>query len=82
MGRATVQQRTIRQLLGDMVISDKVFNRIGPAVNSGTSMFMYGPPGNGKTTVARAVGRMVLAEDMYIPFALDIDGQVVSSTTA
>jgi len=77
MGRATVQQRTIRQLLGDMVISDKVFNRIGPAVNSGTSMFMYGPPGNGKTTVARAVGRMVLAEDMYIPFALDIDGQVV-----
>ncbi len=77
MGRPTITQRQLRQLLGQLVISDKVFNRIGPAVNSGTSMFMYGPPGNGKTTVARALGNLILSEDMYIPYAMYIEGQVV-----
>ncbi|HEY4720394.1 MAG TPA: ATP-binding protein, partial [Anaerolineae bacterium] len=77
LGRPTVHQRTLRGLLSKMVISEKVYNRIGPAINSGTSMFMYGPPGNGKTTVARAVGNLILSEDMYIPYALDIEGQVV-----
>jgi predicted ATPase with chaperone activity len=77
MGRPTVTQRQTRSLLSQLVISDKIFNRIGPAINSGTSMFMYGPPGNGKTTVARAIGGMILSEEMYIPFAIDIDGVVV-----
>src|SRR6185503_15064724 len=70
LGRPTVTQKQVRQLLNQMVISDKIFNRIGPAINSGTSMFMYGPPGNGKTTVARAIGNLILSEDMYIPYAM------------
>lgn len=77
LGRPTVTQRQTRSLLSQLVISDKIFNRIGPAINSGTSMFMYGPPGNGKTTVARAIGGMILSEDMYIPYAIDVDGVVV-----
>lgn len=77
MGRPTVHQRTMRQVLAELVISETTFARIGPAVNSGKSIFLYGPPGNGKTTVARAIGRMILSEDMYIPYAIDIDGQVV-----
>ena len=40
-------------------------------------MFIYGPPGNGKTTVAETVGRLVLGDDMWIPYAFDVDGQVM-----
>jgi predicted ATPase with chaperone activity len=76
-GRPTVHPRVMRQALADLVLSERTFNRIGPAVNSGTSIFFYGPPGNGKTSIARAIGGMILQEDRYIPFAVDIDGQVV-----
>jgi len=76
-GRPTVHPRVMRQALADLVLSERTFNRIGPAVNSGTSIFFYGPPGNGKTSIARAIGGMILQEDMYIPYSLDIDGQVV-----
>jgi predicted ATPase with chaperone activity len=76
-GRLTVTTRTMRQILSQLVISESTFQRLGPALNSGTSIFLYGPPGNGKTSVARAFGNLVLSQTMYIPFALYLDGQVI-----
>src|SRR5574342_743041 len=76
-GRMTVTTRTMRQILSQLVLSESTFQRLGPALNSGTSIFMYGPPGNGKTSVARAFGNLVLTQAMYIPFALYLDGQVI-----
>ncbi len=76
-GRLAVTTRTMRQILSQLVISESTFQRLGPALNSGTSIFMYGPPGNGKTSIARAFGNLVLSQSMYIPFALYLDGQVI-----
>lgn len=76
-GRPTVTQRVMRQALAELVISEKTFARIGPAANSGTSLFLYGAPGNGKTSIARVIGKMILGEDMYIPYAVDVEGQII-----
>jgi hypothetical protein len=76
-GRVTVTSRVMRQVLSQLVLSERTFQRVGPAVNSGTSIFFYGPPGNGKTSVARAIGQMMLQQYLYIPYAIYVDGQVI-----
>lgn len=76
-GRLTVTARTMRQILAQLIITETTFQRLGPALNSGTSVFLYGPPGNGKTSIARAYGNLVLSQSMYIPYALYLDGQVI-----
>jgi hypothetical protein len=61
----------------DLIVNDAMFDRLGPAVNSGKSLFLYGAPGNGKTVVAEGIGR-ALGEEMHIPHALDVDGQTIT----
>jgi hypothetical protein len=68
--RIPVTARTMHQLLSQLVLSKTTFEQLGPALNSGTSIFLYGPPGNGKTSVARAFGSLILTQNMFIPYAL------------
>lgn len=76
--RVQVNSRNMHQVLGDLTFGESTFQKLGPAVNSGTSIFIYGAPGNGKTSVARAIGNLILSQTMYIPFALFCDGQVIT----
>jgi SpoVK/Ycf46/Vps4 family AAA+-type ATPase len=50
---------------------------VGPAVNANKGVFLYGPPGNGKTVIGEGMGK-ALGGDLYVPFALDVDGQTVT----
>jgi len=61
----------------ELVVSEEMYDKLGPAVNSGKSLFLYGAPGNGKTVVAEGIGR-ALGSDMHIPFAIDVDGQTIT----
>ena len=60
-----------------LVVSRGMLDQLGPAVNSGKALFLYGAPGNGKTVVAEGIGR-ALGTEMYVPHALDVDGQVIT----
>jgi DNA polymerase III delta prime subunit len=75
--RTFITRETIENALKGFNFDQEVKDRIGPAVNSGKAVFMHGPPGNGKTTLASKVGRAVLGEDLWIPYAIDVDGQVI-----
>ncbi len=76
-GRVTATPDVMKKALSHLVISERMYGKIGPAVNSGKSIFLYGPPGNGKTTVSEAVGRVILGSDIWIPYCFDVDGQVI-----
>ncbi len=76
-GRLQITNRVMRQVLSNMVLSEKAYQTLGPAVNSGTSIFLYGPPGNGKTSIARAIGNLIMTQNIFIPYALYVDGQVI-----
>ena len=77
LGKLNVSPRALRSYLDELTLSEDIINRVGPAINSGTSVFIYGPPGNGKTSIARAIGSMILRESIYIPYSIFIEGQVV-----
>jgi predicted ATPase with chaperone activity len=72
-----IHQRTMRQALSHLVLNERIFGQLGPAVNSGRSVFLYGPPGNGKTTIAEAVGLMIFKDNIYIPYAIEVNGQII-----
>jgi hypothetical protein len=65
---------------GHLVLKEEVFNNIGPAIISGKSVFIYGPPGNGKTAMARAIGDFMntAGGSIYIPYAFLADGNIIT----
>ena len=71
-----VSQERLQEVFGDYVVTPGLFNKIGPAINSGRSIFLFGPSGNGKTLMATCIGR-AFEEPVYIPHALYLYGQVV-----
>jgi predicted ATPase with chaperone activity len=75
--QVTVRQREMRQALSHLTLSERTFNQVGPAANSGRSIFVFGPPGNGKTSIAEAIGRLVMRGTIYIPYAIEVEGQLI-----
>lgn len=73
-----VKNQQVINSLKDLILPAGFDRRIGPAINSGTSLFLYGPPGNGKTTIAQAIGRLIAGTDpIWIPYALTAGGQII-----
>lgn len=60
-----------------LVFDDDFIDTLGPAINSGKSLFLYGHAGNGKTSIAEAVAEM-MGSTVFVPHAVEIEGQVIS----
>jgi predicted ATPase with chaperone activity len=71
-----VTRLSIQRAFEDLVITDSVFNEIGPAMNSGASIFFFGFPGNGKTSVAERITRL-MGDAIYVPHAVEANGQII-----
>ncbi|MCA9892764.1 MAG: hypothetical protein KC615_07255, partial [Anaerolineae bacterium] len=65
-----VKEEHMLAVMENLIVSKDMLDKIGPAANSGTSIFLYGPPGNGKTTLSEAIGRAILGDDMWVPYAV------------
>lgn len=72
----TITYARIRKALGELTVPDSIIEQCGPALNSGRAMLMYGPPGNGKTSVALRL-TSVFNDIIYMPYAIIVEGQII-----
>jgi hypothetical protein len=66
----------IRKSIGSLTFDDALIEKCGPGLNSGRAMLLYGPPGNGKTSIARCLAS-VFSDIIYVPYAITVEGQVI-----
>jgi hypothetical protein len=71
-----VTRKQLDDAFQNLVMSERFVGRLGPAINSGTAILIYGPAGNGKTTVAEIVGK-IFQNVIYVPYCVDIDGEIM-----
>ena len=87
MYREQVKRQSIRNIqltrdqlthaMGHLILPPTLIDNLGPAVSSGRSILMYGPPGNGKSSISNGI-RDALGDKIYVPRAIEYSGQVIS----
>jgi predicted ATPase with chaperone activity len=70
------RRKQLEVAFSDILVSPDLFGQLGPAINAGKGMFIYGPPGNGKTTIAQRITRC-FGQTIYVPHAIVEDGQII-----
>jgi predicted ATPase with chaperone activity len=68
----------VRRAFNHLVIDEETLDRFGTALNSGTSILLYGPAGTGKTTIAEVLSRVLAEDEIWIPHAMEVDGQIIT----
>ena len=72
-----IDRRSLRGAFGDLVVTDRLLDQLGPALIAQSSIFVYGPSGNGKTSIAERMLR-VYQDAVMIPHAVEVDNQIIS----
>lgn len=85
--REQIQRQSIRNIqitreqlltaMGHLILPDDLLDNLGPAVSAGRSILMYGPPGNGKSSISNGI-RDAMGDKIYVPRAIEYSGQVIT----
>src|SRR6185503_16901484 len=75
--RGYIDRERLKKGFSHLIVPDAVLEQLGPAANANKAIFLYGPPGNGKTVLAEGLSR-TLGGDMYMPYAIEIEGHVIT----
>ena len=71
-----VKRKQLEHAFQDILVNPLLFAQLGPAVNSGAGLFLYGPPGNGKTTLAERI-TLCFGQNLWVPKALIVEGEII-----
>ncbi|MEQ1945919.1 MAG: AAA family ATPase [Bryobacteraceae bacterium] len=75
--KINVDRQALRNAYSDLIVTDRLLDQLGPAIISQSSIFVYGPTGNGKTSLAERMLR-VYKDAILIPYAVEVDNQIIS----
>ncbi|MCB1366212.1 MAG: ATPase [Rhodobacteraceae bacterium] len=73
----SISKARLHDAMSHLVLPDGLLDDLGPAINSGKSILMYGPPGNGKSSISNGI-RDALGDNIYVPLAIEYMGQVIT----
>jgi len=77
IGGEFVNSERVEAAFAHLVISPAFLRRLGPSLNSGKSILMYGPPGNGKSTISEQIGE-VYESVIFVPHAIEVGGEIIT----
>ncbi|MBV2361690.1 ATPase [Thalassococcus sp. CAU 1522] len=72
-----ISRDQLTSAMGHLILPDDLIANLGPAVSSGRSILMYGPPGNGKSSISNGI-RDAMGDKIYVPRAIEYSGQVIT----
>jgi predicted ATPase with chaperone activity len=70
------RRKQLEAAFSDILVAPDLLGQLGPAINAGKGMFIYGPPGNGKTSIAQRLTRC-FGQTIFVPYAIVEDGQII-----
>jgi hypothetical protein len=76
--KVSVHAADVHRTFQHLVIDDETLRKLGTALNSGSSLFLWGPAGTGKTTIAETLCKVLAEDDVWLPYAVEVDGQIIT----